>query len=250
MSNDVSARRGTLYGVGTGPGDPELITLKAARLIGECPVVAHFCRRGGSGQARRIADAHLNADQEELPLVYPVTTELPHGSPEYRERIETFFDESARRLTEHLNAGRSVAVLNEGDPFFYGSFMHAYLRLKDRFPTEVVPGVPSPMAAAALLPTPLTMRDDVLTVAPGTMPEADLRDALTHADAVVIMKVGSHRDRIVAILEELGRAGEAWYVARASTAEETVVPLAESPAVAPYFSMIVLPGRGVRADER
>ncbi|HKL78052.1 MAG TPA: precorrin-2 C(20)-methyltransferase [Gammaproteobacteria bacterium] len=250
MSNDPSAAPGTLYGIGTGPGDPELITLKAARLIGECPVVAHFCRRGGAGQARRIADAHLGEHQAELPLVYPVTTELPHGSAEYRERIEAFFDESAEQLAEHLAAGRDVAVLNEGDPFFYGSFMHAYLRLKDRFPSEVIPGVPSPLAAAAQLPTPLTMRDDVLTVIPGTLPEAELRAALTGADAVVIMKVGSHRDRIVGILEELGRSAEAWYVAKASMSDEAVMPLAEAPAQAPYFSLIVLPGRGVRADER
>jgi precorrin-2/cobalt-factor-2 C20-methyltransferase len=250
MSAEQPKAPGTLYGIGTGPGDPELITLKAARLIGSCPIVAHFCRRGSTGRARQIVEAHLGAGQEELPLVYPVTTELPHGSPEYRQRIEAFFDEAAERLAEHLAAGRDVAVLNEGDPFFYGSFMHAFLRLRDRFPTEVIPGVPSPMAAAAQLPTPLTMRDDVLTVIPGTLPEAELRAALSGADAAVIMKVGSHRDRIFAVLSELGRSEEAWYVAKASMADEAVMPLSEAPAQAPYFSMVVLPGRRVRADER
>ncbi|MFA9460447.1 precorrin-2 C(20)-methyltransferase [Thiohalorhabdus methylotrophus] len=246
MSNDHPIQPGCLYGVGTGPGDPELITLKAARLIGECPVVAHFCRRNGGGQARRIAEAHLRAEQVELPLAYPVTTELPHGSDTYRERIEAFFDESADALAEHLAAGRSVAVLNEGDPFFYGSFMHVYLRLRDRFPTRVIPGVLSATAAAAQLPTPLTMRDDVLTVIPGTLPEADLRDALADTDAAVIMKVGSHLGQITRVLEELGLREGAWYVAKASMEAEEVRPLAEAPERAPYFSMIVLPGRGER----
>ncbi len=237
---------GCLYGIGTGPGDPELITLKAARLIGSAPVVAYFCRRGGQGQARTIADAHITADQRELPLVYPVTTELPHGSPEYRARIEAFFDEAAETVAEELAAGHDVVVLNEGDPFFYGSFMHVYLRLAERFPSHVVPGVPSPQAAAARLPTPLTMRDDVLTVIPGTMPDADLRAALRDTDAAVIMKVGSQRDTIVAALEELGLAERAWYVERASMEAEVVVPLAETPAQVPYFAQIVIPGRGVR----
>lgn len=250
MSNDVSARPGTLYGVGTGPGDPELITLKAARLIGECPVVAHFCRRGGSGQARRIADAHVTEDHEQLALEYPVTTELPQGSPAYRQAVEAFFEDAAETLAGHLDAGRSIAVLNEGDPFFYGSFMHVYLRLKDRFPTEVVPGVASPLAAATQLPTPLIMRDDVLTVIPGTLPEADFRNALAAADAAVIMKVGTRRDEILRIMKELGRGEGAWYVERASMGQERVVPLEEAPDEAPYFSMIVMPGRGLRADER
>lgn len=246
MSDDPSPRPGCLFGVGTGPGDPELMTLKAARRIDESPVVAHFCRREGGGKARAIAAGRLRADHEVLPLMYPVTTELPHDSREYRERIEAFFDESAQRLAEHLAAGRDVAVLNEGDPFFYGSFMHVYLRLKDRFPTEVIPGVPSPMAAAAQLPTPLIMRDDVLAVIPGTLPEDDLRQALVDADAAVIMKVGTRRDQIIRILHELERVDGAWYVAQASMEGESVVPLTEAPAKAPYFAMIVVPGRGVR----
>lgn len=237
---------GGLYGVGIGPGDPELITLKAARLIGECPVVAHFCRRGGGGQARRIAAAHIREGQQELPLVYPVTTELPSDSRAYRDRIEAFFDEAAEALAEPLAVGRSVVVLNEGDPFFYGSFMHVFLRLQDRFPVEVVPGVPSPMAAAAQLPTPLIMRDDVLSVVPGTLPESELRAALSAGGAAVIMKVGNRRAQILRILEELGRSEGAWYVARASTEEEDVRPVVEAPAEAPYFSMVVVPGRGVR----
>lgn len=172
-----SSDAGCLYGVGTGPGDPELLTLKAVRLIAESPVVAYFCRRGGRGQARAIVDAHLGTGQREMPLEYPVTNEIPHGSDEYRSRIEQFFDTAAEQLAAELEAGRSVVVLNEGDPFFYGSFMHVYLRLKDRFPTRIVPGVTSMMASAAQLPTPLTMRDDLLTVIPGTMPIDDLRQA-------------------------------------------------------------------------
>ncbi|WP_038060005.1 precorrin-2 C(20)-methyltransferase [Thioalkalivibrio sp. HL-Eb18] len=241
-----SPEAGCLYGVGTGPGDPELLTLKAARLIAQSPVVAYFCRRGGRGQARAIVDAHLGTGQCEMPLEYPVTNEIPHGSEEYRRRIEQFFDACAEQLAAELEAGRSVVVLNEGDPFFYGSFMHVYLRLKDRFSTHVVPGVTSMMASAAQLSTPLTMRDDLLTVIPGTMPIDDLRQALQGTDAAVIMKVGTHRDAVVGVLQELGLSERAWYVERASTAEERVQPLSEIPERVPYFSMIVIPGRGVR----
>lgn len=246
MTRNDTPTPGCLYGIGTGPGDPELITVKAARLIGEFPVVAYFCRRGTRGQARRIAEAHIGGDQQELPLVYPVTTELPPDTEVYRTAIEGFFDDAADTLAGHLATGRSVVVLNEGDPFFYGSFMHVYLRLRDHFPTQIVPGMPSPMAAAGQLPTPLTMRDDVLTVVPGTLPEDRLRAALATTDAAVIMKVGSRRDRIIRVLEELGRSDGAWYVARASMEDEQVLPLAEAPDKAPYFAMVVLPGRGVR----
>lgn len=246
MKVEMKQVPGCLYGIGTGPGDPELLTLKAVRLIEASPVVAYFCRRGGRGQSRTIADAHIKPEQHEIPLVYPVTTELPHGCSTYRERIEAFFDAAAQTLAEQLEAGYDVAVLNEGDPFFYGSFMHVYLRLSDRFPSCVVPGVASPLAAAARLPKPLTMRDDILSVLPGTLPDAELRSALAQVDAAVIMKIGSRRDAIFVALTDLGLAERAWYVERASMETEIVVPLAEMPANVPYFAQIIIPGRGVR----
>lgn len=242
-----AAGYGHLYGISTGPGDPELITLKAARLLGECPVVAYFCKRTTRGRARDASEAHITDQHEELPLVYPVTTELPHGSDEYRQRIEAFFEESANAVADHLKAGRSVAVLNEGDAFFYGSFMHIYLRLRDHFESTVVPGVGAMMAGGALLPHPLMMRDDQLRVIPGTMDDRALRASIDPDRATVIMKVGTNLPLIRGIVTELGIEERAWYVEKASMPEEQVMPLAEAPdGKAPYFSMVLIPGPGVR----
>lgn len=239
---------GTLYGIGTGPGDPELMTLKAVRLLRACPVVAYFTKRGGGGQARRIADSHLTGTQTEMPLVYPVTTELPADSPEYTAAIEGFFDESAGKLAAVLAAGRSVAVLNEGDPFFYGSFLHLHLRLAGRFPTQVVPGVPSVLGCAAQLPYPLTIRDDVLSIIAGTLPDAALATALRATDAAAIIKLGGNLPRVRRVVADLGLTERAWYVERGTMAEQRLSPLAEAPARAPYFSMILIPGLGRRGD--
>jgi precorrin-2/cobalt-factor-2 C20-methyltransferase len=244
---DANAAPGCLFGVGTGPGCPELLTVKAVRVLAEAPVVAHFCKRGGSGNALRTASEHVGDGHIRLPLAYPVTTELPHDSPEYNRRIEAFFDASAAAVAEHLQAGRSVALLSEGDPFFYGSFMHVFLRLRERFPTEVIPGVPAMIAGSSQLPLPLTMRDDVLSVIPGTLPDAALNAALDAAQAAVVMKVGRNLPRIRAALRAAGMAARAWYVERASMAEQKVMPFSEAPADgAPYFSMIVVPGAGER----
>ncbi len=246
MSTPTPAPVGCLYGIGTGPGDPELMTLKAVRLLKACPVVAYFAKRGSRGNARHTADGLLGPAQEELPLVYPLTTELPPDHPEYGRRIEAFFDQSAERLAAHLGAGRSVAVLNEGDPFFYGSFMHLFLRLRERFPTEVVPGVTSMVGSAALLPQPLTLRDDVLSVIPGTLAEDALVRALASADAAVVMKLGQNLPKVRRAVAAAGLAGRAWYVERATMDSQRVLPFGDAPETAPYFSMIVIPGEGGR----
>ncbi len=238
---------GTLYGIGTGPGDPELMTLKAVRHLRDCPVVAYFTKRGGNGNAFRTASEHIGREQEKLPLVYPVTTEIPHGCPQYLDLIERFFDDSAAEVAGHLECGRSVAVLSEGDPFFYGSFMHVFLRLQGRFPSCVVPGVPAMLAGSALLPRPITMRDDVMTVIPGTLPDGDMLAALKGADAAVIMKVGRNLPRIRQALRALGLEERAWYIERASMAAEKLLPFIEAPEdAAPYFSMVLIPGHGER----
>ncbi len=237
---------GRLIGVSVGPGDPDLMTVRAVRTIRACPVVAYFCKRGGAGHARRIAADCITAEHVELPLVYPVTVELPPDDPDYGRRIEDFFDESAERLAGHLSAGRSVAALNEGDAFFYGSFMHLFLRLSRRFPTEVVPGVTSMMCSASLLPQPLTLRDDVLSVIPGTLDEEALGRALAGADAAVVIKLGRNLPKVRRAVIAAGLAGRAWYVERASMEEQRVLPFREAPETAPYFSQIVIPGTGRR----
>lgn len=238
---------GRLYGIGTGPGDPELITLKGARLLAGCEVVAYFCKQGSRGQARQAVQGLVPEEAVELPLSYPVTTELPSESTVYREWIEAFFDRCAEQLAGHLVVGRRVAVLNEGDPFFYGSFMHVHLRLAERFPVTVIPGVTSMMASAALLPQPLVMRDDVLAVVPANLPEAELRATLKTAQAAVIMKVSQCLPAITALLDDMGLTQRAWFVSRASADGESVMPLATVEGdTAPYFSMIVIPGVGAR----
>ncbi|WP_372865392.1 precorrin-2 C(20)-methyltransferase [Spongiibacter sp.] len=244
---NAQVETGRLYGIGVGPGDPELLTLKAVRLIKDSPVVAYFCKRGGRGRARNNCAAHIRDDHRELALEYPVTTELPHTSGEYRDSIEAFFDEAAEAVAGELSAGRSVAMLNEGDAFFYGSFMHVFLRLKDRYPITIVPGVNSIMACSALLPKPLVMRDDMLKVVPGTLDDQALRDSMAGGQAMAIMKVGSNLPRIRRIANELGVADRAWYVEKASLPEQRVMPLSELGEVqAPYFSMVLIPGRGER----
>ncbi|MBT2212615.1 precorrin-2 C(20)-methyltransferase [Actinomadura sp. NEAU-AAG7] len=232
---------GHLYGVGLGPGDPELITLKAARLIGAADVVAYHSARHGRSIARSIAREHLREGQIEEALVYPVTTE---ATGDYRGVLEEFYARCAERLAEHLDAGRDVVVLCEGDPFFYGSYMHLHKRLDGRYPTTVVPGVTSVSGASAELGRPLVERDEVLTVLPGTLPPDVLAERLAATDSAAILKLGRTFGNVRQALDRAGRLNDAWYVERATTEEQRALPLADvDPATVPYFSVAVLPSR-------
>ncbi|MER7004382.1 precorrin-2 C(20)-methyltransferase [Dactylosporangium sp. NPDC000555] len=232
---------GRLFGVGLGPGDPELVTVKAVRLIAAAPVVAYHSARHGRSIARSIAAPYLRADQIEEALVYPVTTE---DTPDYRGVIEEHYDAWAARLAAHLDAGRDVVVLCEGDPLFYGSYMHMHKRLCRRYPTEVVPGVTSVSGASAALGRPLVERDEILTVLPGTLPTDELAERLAATDSAAVLKLGRTFGRVREALERAGRLGDAWYVERATTTGERTAPLAEvDPATVPYFSLALLPSR-------
>jgi precorrin-2/cobalt-factor-2 C20-methyltransferase len=235
---------GRLYGVGVGPGDPELLTLKAARLLDACPVVAYFAAVGRASNARRVVDARLNGHHRELRLEYPVTTETLPPDVSYETLLVDFYDESAKRIAEHLDAGVDVAVVCEGDPFFYGSYMYLHSRLANRFTTEVVPGVPSMAAGAAVLGAPLVCRDEVLSVLSGVLPGEELEARLRAADAAVVMKVGRNLPKVRAAVEAAGLLDHATYVERATMEAERILPLREAdPASAPYFSMVVIPSR-------
>jgi precorrin-2 C20-methyltransferase/precorrin-3B C17-methyltransferase len=166
-----STMPGRLFGVGLGPGDPELITIKALRTIRQAQVVAYPMAKRGQSNARCIVSSELTIEQIELPMVYPITTESTDQSGEYEAIIAEFYDEMAEQIAAHLSIGRDVAVLCEGDPFLYGSFMYLHDRLAHRFLTEVIPGIPSVMAAAARLATPLVRRDSQLTLLPATLSE-------------------------------------------------------------------------------
>jgi precorrin-2 C20-methyltransferase / precorrin-3B C17-methyltransferase len=235
---------GKIYGVGVGPGDPELITVKAVRLIESADVIAYHAARHGRSNARAIVAAHLRPGQIEEALIYPVTTGTTDHPGGYQGAIDDFYAESAARLAAHLDAGRDVVVLAEGDPFFYGSYMHMHKRLAGRYETEVVPGVTSVSAASAALGRPLMERDEVLTILPGTLPADELAAYLTGTDPAAIMKLGRTFPQVKAALERSGRLGDAWYVERATTAGERTAPLADvDPDTVPYFSLALLPSQ-------
>ncbi|MCJ2036838.1 precorrin-2 C(20)-methyltransferase [Methylobacterium sp. J-068] len=231
-----------------GPGEPDYLTVRAVRVLERAPVLVHFCKKGRRGNARTIADAVLAPEPaRECPLVYPYTTELHPEHPEYVAALAAFYDDASARLADHLGAGRDVAILSEGDPFFYGSFMHLWRRLKDRFPVEVVPGVTGMSGCWTRAGTPITWGDDVLTVLPATLPHAALVERLRSTDAAVLMKLGRHLPKVRAALAEAGVLERAVYVERGTMAGERVIPLKDKPDdAAPYFSMVLLPGEGRR----
>ena len=233
---------GRLWGVGLGPGDPELVTVKAARLIGAADVVAFHSARHGRSIARSVAAPYLRDGQVEEHLVYPLTVETTDHPGGYQGAMDDFYTDCAARLAAHLDAGRDVVVLAEGDPLFYGSYMHMHKRLADRYECEVVPGVTSVSAAAAVLGRPLCERDEILTVLPGTLPPDVLAERLRNTDAAAVMKLGRTFGNVREAFELAGRADEAWYVERATTDAQRTAPLADvDPESVPYFSLALLP---------
>ena len=240
---------GRFYGVGLGPGDPELITLKAARIIGTADVVAYHAGVRKESHARRIACSLFPPGVIEEELRYPVTTGTTHHPGGYAGALADFYDESEARLAAHLSAGRTVVLLAEGDPLFYGSYMYMHDRLSPRFETEVVPGVTSFAAATAAVASPLVRQTDILTVLPGTLPEPELARRLADTDGAIIMKLGRTFPAVVRALSAAGRLEHALYVERASQDDERWLPVAEvDPSSVPYFSLIVVPGDSLAED--
>lgn len=228
---------GRLYGIGVGPGDPELLTLKALRLLKASPVIAYPASHGGPSIARRIVESHLPGGQEEIEILVPMRVA--------RTPARDVYDAAALRIAAHLGAGRDVAVLCEGDPFFYGSFMYLFERLAARHRVEIVPGVSSINAASARALRPLAARNDVLAVIPAPLEDAAIEALVGRAEGFVILKLGRHMPRIRALLARLGLEGQATYVERATQGGERLLKLAEAPAEAPYFSLIL----GYRGSE-
>lgn len=234
---------GKLWGVGLGPGDPELVTVKAARVIGAADVIAFHSARHGRSISRAIAAPYMRAGQLEEHLVYPVTTETTDHPGGYQGAIDEFYEQAAQRLAAHLAAGRSVALLAAGDPLFYSSYMHMHRRLADRFEAEIIPGVTSVSAASAALGTPLVEGEQVLTVLPGTMPTEELTRRLRDADAAAIMKLGRTYPGVRQALSDSGRLADAYYIERASTTRQRVLAAADvNDADVPYFAITLVPG--------
>jgi precorrin-2/cobalt-factor-2 C20-methyltransferase len=239
----MSAKAGKLIGVGVGPGDPELVTLKATRAFGEADVIAFFAKAGNESHSRAIAARHLRAGLTELPLLYPVTTELPACSDGYRETIRDFYDSAAAKIAAHLDNGSTVVVLCEGDPLFYGSYMHLHTRLAPRFPTEVIAGVTGMSGCWSAAGMPIAQGDDVFTVLPATLPEAELARRLADADAAVVMKVGRHLPKLRRALACSGRLERAIYVERGTMTDAKMIPLAaKTDDEAAYFAVVLVPG--------
>jgi precorrin-2/cobalt-factor-2 C20-methyltransferase len=238
---------GVIHGVGLGPGDPELMTVRADRLVRGARTVAYFRKRGNPGQARRIVEGALRPDAEELAMEYPVTTELPPTDPAYVDLLRPFYDAWADRLAALSAEGREVVVLCEGDPFFYGSFMHLFSRLADRVPVRVTPGVTGMSGCWTASGKPITYGDDILTVLPGTMEEATLADRMRGADALVVMKLGRNLPKVRRALAAAGLLDRAVYVERGQMPGQIVVPLgSKADDAAPYFSMVLVHGEGRR----
>ena len=213
---------GVLYGVGLGPGDPELMTLKAYRLISNAKVIAYPALEGSESFARSIASDAIKGDVEEIIVNIPA------------------YDLGALTIAEKLDEGKDVIVLCEGDPFFYGSFMYLFSRLSEKFKCEIVPGVTSVTACAASIASPLSARNEVLTIIPGPIDEALLEQRIAGSEAIAIMKVGRHLPKICRVLEKLNLTKYAHYIERATLPNQLVLPLSDAPKKAPYFSMILV----------
>jgi precorrin-2/cobalt-factor-2 C20-methyltransferase len=237
---------GTIHGVGLGPGAADLMSVRADRLVRSARHLAYFRKRGRTGHARRLVDGMLRGDVIEFPMDYPVTTEIAVADPEYNRRLAAFYADCTAHLAGLAQAGEEVVVLCEGDPFFYGSFMHLHARLAGRVPVRVVPGVTGMSGAWTASGTPITWGEDVLTVATATLPEEELVRRIRDTDALVVMKIGRHLPKLRRAVHAAGRAEAAWLVEHAAMPEERVVPLAEAGDAAPYFAILLIHGQGRR----
>jgi precorrin-2/cobalt-factor-2 C20-methyltransferase len=224
------------------------MSVRALKVLQSADRLVHFSKKGKRGNARTIADAVVSPDPDrEIALVYPVTTEIPANDAAYAAAITPFYEEAAERLAAEIEAGRTLAVLCEGDPFFYGSFMHLWRRLAPRFETEVVPGITGMSGCWTRAGVPITWGDDVLTVCPATLDREALFQKLMTTDAAVIMKLGRHLPKVREVLKEAGLHERAVYVERGTMADEFHCPLSQkTDDNAPYFAMILVPGLGRR----
>jgi precorrin-2/cobalt-factor-2 C20-methyltransferase len=239
---------GRIICCGLGPGDPDLISVRADRIIRASTHVAYFRKKGRPGQARRIVEGMLASGVQEYPMEYPVTTELDAGSDGYARLLAEFYDAWADRLSR-LARETDIVVLCEGDPFFYGSFMHLYSRLQGRAEIEVVAGIPGMVGCWNVIGRPIALGDDVMTVLMGTLPEAELARRVQNSDALVVMKTGRNLGKVRRALAAAGRLDEAWLIERGSMPGERVARLKDvDTAECPYFAIVLVHGRGGRLE--
>ncbi|MCK1340942.1 precorrin-2 C(20)-methyltransferase [Bradyrhizobium sp. 38] len=239
---------GRIICCGLGPGDPDLMSVRADRMVRGAKHVAYFRKKGRPGQARRIVEGMLAADVTEYPMEYPVTTEIAFDAPEYVQLLSGFYDEWAERLAR-LARGVDVVVLCEGDPYFYGSFMHLHTRLQTRVEIVVIAGIPGMVGCWNGVGQPIALGDDVTTVLMGTLAEDELARRMRDSDALVIMKTGRNLAKVRRALAAAGRLDDAWLVERGTMPGERVVRLAEIDAAdCPYFAIVLVHGKGRHPD--
>lgn len=233
---------GRIICTGLGPGDPELMSLRAARLVRGAAHVAYFRKAGRRGQARRIVDGMLRPGCVEYAMEYPVTTELPADSAEYIAALNGFYDTWAARLAK-LAETEDVVVLCEGDPFFYGSFMHLHVRLRGKAEMEIVPGITGMSGCWTATGQPISWGNDILTILPGTLPEAELVRRMRESDAFVVMKTGRNLPKIRRALAEAGRLEAAWLVEHGTTSQQRIARMAAMEENdCPYFAVVLAHG--------
>lgn len=243
----MAQTQGRIICAGLGPGDPDLISVRSDRVIRSGRHIAYFRKAGRQGQARRIVEGMLAPGAVEHAMEYPVTTEIPFDSPDYNRALAEFYDDWAARLHRLVAGGEEVVVLCEGDPFFYGSFMHLYVRLKDLVPVEVIPGIPGMVGCWNATGVPITWGDDILTVLMGTLPEAELVRHMAGSEALAIMKTGRNLPRVRRALAAAGRLQDAWLIERGTMPGQRVAKLADVDAEdCPYFAIVLVHGHGRR----
>ena len=240
-------KMGKIYGVGVGPGAVDLLSVRADRLVREATYIAFFRKAGRAGHARQIASTLLSKDVIELAMEYPITTEIPLSDQRYSEVLSEFYKKYSNKIISLSQTGIDLVILCEGDPFFYGSFMHIYSRVKDKCPVEVVPAITGMSAAWTATDIPITWGDDILTVLMGTLDKTTLENQLQNTNAAIIMKIGHNLPKIKKALERTGRFYDAFIVEYAAMDKQTVQRLSDyNTENAPYFSIIILHGQGRR----
>lgn len=240
--SETSQTPGELYGLGVGPGDPELVTMKAVRLLKKADIIAFPTAKASGGNAKRSIEPYLTETHQLLPLVYPVTAGPVADTTSYHNIMQKFYDDTAEEMANLLHSGKNIAIICAGDPFVFGSYMYWHARLAERFNTTVVPGISSILAAPVQLGKPLCHREDTVSILPATLSEDELIERLKNAGSAVIMKLGRTFPKVVRALEAAGQLDNAYYVERASMENERILPVREvSAGDVAYFSLIVIP---------